>query len=119
MFLIWKQLYHELELITNVKEFILKETWELPCISDLYKIILCKKPVRIYKIMIQETGETIMTNMNQETVDIMLIRDQIERWVVYRDSFQWDKFRTVWHPDGIMKATWTEGSFEDFIEITK
>lgn len=60
-----------------------------------------------------------MTNMNQETVDIMLIRDQIERWVVYRDSFQWDKFRTVWHPDGIMKATWTEGSFEDFIEITK
>ena len=57
--------------------------------------------------------------MDQQFIDIMQIRDKIERWAVYRDSFMWDKFRTVWHPDGIMTATWTEGPFEDFIKITE
>jgi len=57
--------------------------------------------------------------MEQQFIDIMQIRDKIERWAVYRDSFMWDKFRTVWHPDGIMTATWTEGPFEDFIKITE
>ena len=49
----------------------------------------------------------------------MQIRDLIERWAVYRDSFLWDKFRTVWHDDGVMTATWTTGHFEDFIKITQ
>lgn len=57
--------------------------------------------------------------MSDTFTDIMQIRDQIERWVVYRDAHLWDKFRTVWHPDGIMKATWTVGSYEDFIKITE
>lgn len=57
--------------------------------------------------------------MNDNFMDILQIRDKIEQWVVYRDAFLWDDFRTVWHPDGIMKATWTEGPFEHFIEITK
>lgn len=52
-------------------------------------------------------------------MDVMQIRDKIERWVVYRDALLWDKFRTIWHKDGVMKATWTEGSFEDFIKITE
>jgi len=51
--------------------------------------------------------------------DIMIIRDKIERWAVYRDSLLWDKFRTVWHSDGVMTATWTQGPFEDFIKITE
>ena len=51
-------------------------------------------------------------------MDVLQIRDLIERWVVYRDAFLWDKFRTVWHEDGVMKATWTQGPFEDFIKIT-
>ena len=49
----------------------------------------------------------------------MQIRDLIERWVVYRDSMLWDKLRSVWHPDGIMTATWTQGPFVDFIKITQ
>lgn len=57
--------------------------------------------------------------MDQQFTDVMQIRDNIERWAVYRDSFMWDKFRTVWHPDGIMTATWTEGPYEDFIKITE
>ena len=56
--------------------------------------------------------------MDQYFQDVTQIRDLIERWAVYRDALIWDKFRTVWHPDGFMKATWTEGPFEDFIKIT-
>ncbi|MCL2392708.1 MAG: nuclear transport factor 2 family protein [Oscillospiraceae bacterium] len=54
--------------------------------------------------------------MNQNFIDTMQIRDLIERWAVYRDALLWDKFRTIWHPDGIMTATWTQGPFEDFIK---
>jgi hypothetical protein len=57
--------------------------------------------------------------MNDNFMEIMQIRDKIEQWVVYRDAFLWDDFRTVWHPDGVMKATWTEGPFEQFIKITE
>ena len=57
--------------------------------------------------------------MEQQFIDVMRIRDQIERWAVYRDAMLWDKFRTVWHPDGVMTATWTEGPYEDFIRITE
>jgi len=57
--------------------------------------------------------------MNQELADITIIRDKIERWAVYRDALMWDKFRELWHPDGIMTATWTECPYEDFIRITE
>lgn len=57
--------------------------------------------------------------MADKLMEIMAIRDKIERWVVYRDAHLWDEFRTVWHSDGVMKATWTTGSFEDFIKITQ
>jgi len=57
--------------------------------------------------------------MDQTFTDVMQVRDLIERWAVYRDSMLWDKFRTVWHPEGIMTATWTVGPFEDFIKRTE
>ena len=44
-----------------------------------------------------------------------IIRDLIEQWAMYRDYYQWDKFRTVWHEGGRMKATWFDGPFEEFI----
>ena len=56
--------------------------------------------------------------MENNFTDVSLIRDLIERWAVYRDSLIWDKFRTVWHDDGVMAATWTTGPYEDFIKIT-
>jgi hypothetical protein len=39
--------------------------------------------------------------------------------VVYRDSLLWDKFRTLWHADGRMKATWFNGPYEEFIRVTE
>ena len=56
--------------------------------------------------------------MDQNFTDVMEIRDLIERWAVYRDAMMWDKFRTLWHSDGVMTATWTKGSYEEFINTT-
>lgn len=50
--------------------------------------------------------------------DRLLIRELIENWVLWRDAGDWEKFRTVWHPDGKMMATWFQGSGSDFVDIT-
>jgi SnoaL-like domain len=57
--------------------------------------------------------------MDKKTQDVMIIRDLIERWAVYRDALLWDKFRTIWHSDGRMRATWFNGTYEEFIRITE
>lgn len=54
-------------------------------------------------------------NLQQE----LLIRQMIERWAVWRDAGDWDRFATVWHPDGVMMATWFQGSATEFIRVTK
>jgi len=49
----------------------------------------------------------------------MRIREVVENWALWRDAGDWDRFRTVWHPDGVMMATWFQGSAERFIEVTR
>jgi hypothetical protein len=39
----------------------------------------------------------------------------IQNWVVWRDAGDWDRFRTVWHDDGRMMATWSQGTADEFI----
>jgi len=56
---------------------------------------------------------------DEQLMDVNRIKDLIVRWAVYRDALMWDKFRAVWHKDGIMKATWFEGSYEEFIRINE
>jgi hypothetical protein len=56
--------------------------------------------------------------MDSQTLDRLQIRELIENWAVWRDAGDWDRFRTVWHEDGWMNATWTQGSFEHFIQMT-
>ena len=51
--------------------------------------------------------------------DELLIRRMVERWAVWRDAGDWERFATVWHPDGVMMATWFQGPFADFIRVTK
>ena len=51
--------------------------------------------------------------------DRRAIRELIENWVVWRDAGAWDRFRTVWHEDGRMMATWFQGPAEEFIEVSK
>jgi hypothetical protein len=49
--------------------------------------------------------------------DKVIIRELVENWAVWRDARLWDRFRTVWHADGRMMATWFQGSFEEFIKV--
>ena len=49
----------------------------------------------------------------------LLIRQLIERWAVWRDAGDWERFATVWHPDGVMMATWFQGPASEFIRVTK
>ena len=48
--------------------------------------------------------------------DKITIRELVENWAVWRDARLWDRFRTVWHADGRMMATWFQGGFEEFIK---
>ena len=56
---------------------------------------------------------------NSATADKLAIRELIENWAIFRDGLMWDRFRTVWHKDGRMAATWFEGSAEEFIAASK
>jgi hypothetical protein len=54
------------------------------------------------------------------TLEVRLaIRELIENWVVWRDAGDWKRFRTVWHDDGRMMATWFQGSADEFIRVSR
>ena len=57
--------------------------------------------------------------MKKGMEDKLAIRELIDNWAVWRDSFQWDRFRTVWHPEGRMWATWFQGTYEEFIAANR
>jgi hypothetical protein len=48
-----------------------------------------------------------------------LIRELVENWVVWRDAGDWERFRTVWHDDGRMMATWFQGPADDFVRVSR
>src|ERR1041384_3309561 len=54
-----------------------------------------------------------------EIEDDRLIRELLQNWAIWRDAGDWERFRTVWHTDGRMMATWTQGTGDEFIEISK
>ena len=49
----------------------------------------------------------------------LAIREVVENWALWRDAGDWERFRTVWHPDARMMATWFQGSAERFIEASR
>jgi hypothetical protein len=57
--------------------------------------------------------------MTTEAEDRRAIRDLIENWALWRDALMWDRFRTVWHDDGRMMATWFQGTAEEFIKVSQ
>jgi len=57
--------------------------------------------------------------MDAEWQDRLAIRDLIENWVLWRDAGDWERFRTVWFDDGRMMATWTQGTADEFIAMSK
>jgi hypothetical protein len=57
--------------------------------------------------------------MNELLLDQLAIRQLVENWVIWRDAGHWDRFRTVWFDDGRMMATWTQGTADEFIDMSK
>jgi hypothetical protein len=57
--------------------------------------------------------------MDDTLHDELLIRRLVERWAVWRDAGDWERFATCWHPDGVMMATWFQGPWAEFIRVTQ
>lgn len=57
--------------------------------------------------------------MNTAVTDRLAIRELIENWAIWRDAGDWERFATVWHPDGVMMATWFQGPATEFIRVTQ
>ena len=58
-------------------------------------------------------------SMNAELTDRLTIRQLVEDWAVLRDARMWERFRTVWHDDGVMQATWFQGTRDQFIKVSE
>jgi hypothetical protein len=49
----------------------------------------------------------------------LLVRELVENWVLYRDAGDWERFRSLWHADGRMMATWCQADAEGFIKASQ
>jgi hypothetical protein len=54
-----------------------------------------------------------------DTTAAAAIRAVVENWALWRDAGDWERFRTVWHDDGWMTATWFQGPADAFIEVSR
>jgi len=53
------------------------------------------------------------------TQDQLAIVEVVQNWALWRDAGDWERFRTVWHDDGWMTATWFQGPAAEFIKVSK
>ena len=51
--------------------------------------------------------------------DRLAIIETVQNWALWRDAGDWERFRTVWHDDGWMTATWFQGPAAQFIEVSR
>src|ERR1700761_183160 len=49
----------------------------------------------------------------------LLVRALVENWAVYRDAGDWERFRSLWHDDGRMMATWCQADADGFVEASR
>lgn len=57
-------------------------------------------------------GDDAETRPSDETA----IRRLVENWAIWRDTGDWDRFATLWTPDGEMATTFFKGPARQFIE---
>jgi hypothetical protein len=57
--------------------------------------------------------------MSTDALERLAIRELVENWAVWRDAGDWERFRTVWHDDGRMMATWFQGTADEFIAVSR
>jgi hypothetical protein len=51
--------------------------------------------------------------------DRLAIEALVNNWAVWRDAGDWQRFRSVWHDDGRMMATWFQGTADEFITASR
>jgi hypothetical protein len=47
------------------------------------------------------------------------VAELVQNWAVWRDAGDWDRFRTCWHDDGFMMATWCQAPAAEFIAASQ
>jgi hypothetical protein len=57
--------------------------------------------------------------VTNEQAERFAIREVLENWAVWRDAGDWERFRSVWHDDGRMMATWFQGTADEFIKVSR
>jgi hypothetical protein len=57
----------------------------------------------------------ILSGSGAPLIDEFEIRRLIENWVIWRDSGDFDRFATLWHPKGRIIVMWFQGGARDFI----
>ncbi len=56
---------------------------------------------------------------NTVMMDHLEIREAIDNWVLWRDAGEWDRFATIWSPEGRMATTWSQSTFTEFIHNSR
>jgi hypothetical protein len=51
--------------------------------------------------------------------DALIIRDLVDKWVIYSDAGDWDRFAALWHADGWMSATWFQAPAANFVKARR
>jgi hypothetical protein len=51
--------------------------------------------------------------------DKLALRQLVDDWIIFSDGGDWENFRRVWHDDGRMMATWTQGTADEFVAMRK
>ena len=59
------------------------------------------------------------TSADTTTADKNEIVEVVNNWVIWSDSGDWERFRTVWHDDAWMTATWFQGPATEFVEARR
>lgn len=57
--------------------------------------------------------------MDQDSLRRLAVVELVNNWVVWRDAGHWARFRTCWHPDGRMFATWCQAPAEEFVRASE
>jgi hypothetical protein len=53
--------------------------------------------------------------MDDRAAIVQVVHD----WAIWRDAGDWERFRTVWHDDAWMTATWFQGPAAKFIDVSR
>jgi len=51
----------------------------------------------------------------QNETDKDAIQELVDRWSIFSDAGEWDRFAECWHEDGYMCATWFQAPAKEFI----